>query len=48
VAGIPAIDHVRWKRAQALVRRLDELRRELRELGRRLDALEAGSAGGKG
>jgi UDP-3-O-[3-hydroxymyristoyl] glucosamine N-acyltransferase len=47
VAGIPAIDHVRWKRTQALVRRLDELRRELRELGRRLDALEAGSTGGK-
>lgn len=40
VAGIPAIDHRRWKRAQALVRQLPELRRKLAELERRLAAFE--------
>jgi UDP-3-O-[3-hydroxymyristoyl] glucosamine N-acyltransferase len=40
VAGIPAVDHQRWKRAQMLIKRLPELRRELREMKRRLGVLE--------
>jgi UDP-3-O-[3-hydroxymyristoyl] glucosamine N-acyltransferase len=40
VAGVPAIDHRRWKRAQALFKKLPELRQELRELNERLAALE--------
>lgn len=40
VAGVPAIDHRRWKRAQALVAKLPELRRELELLRARLAALE--------
>jgi len=40
VSGIPAIDHRRWRRVQALVRRLPELRAELRQLRERLQALE--------
>ncbi len=40
VAGIPAVDHRQWKRAQALVRRLPELRAELRRLRQRVAALE--------
>jgi UDP-3-O-[3-hydroxymyristoyl] glucosamine N-acyltransferase len=40
VAGVPAIDHRRWKRAQALLKKLPELRRELRKLDERLAALE--------
>jgi UDP-3-O-[3-hydroxymyristoyl] glucosamine N-acyltransferase len=40
VAGIPAIDHRRWKRSQALFKKLPELRQELRKLDERLAALE--------
>jgi UDP-3-O-[3-hydroxymyristoyl] glucosamine N-acyltransferase len=40
VAGIPAVDHRVWKRAQALTRRLPDLQKKLRELERRLQALE--------
>ncbi len=40
VAGIPAVDHRAWKRAVAAIRNLDKLRREVRTLRRRLDALE--------
>jgi len=40
VAGVPAIDHRRWKRSQAVAARLPELRREVRELRERLNALE--------
>lgn len=49
VAGIPAIDHRRWKRAQASFARLPELQARLRDLGKRVGELEdalksAGSA----
>jgi UDP-3-O-[3-hydroxymyristoyl] glucosamine N-acyltransferase len=40
VAGIPAVDHRRWRRAQAVVKRLPELRTEIRELRARLERLE--------
>lgn len=40
VAGTPAIDHRRWKRAQAALVMLPELRRELRELRGRIAELE--------
>jgi UDP-3-O-[3-hydroxymyristoyl] glucosamine N-acyltransferase len=40
VAGIPAVDHGRWKRAQALINKLPEMRREIRELNKRLARLE--------
>jgi UDP-3-O-[3-hydroxymyristoyl] glucosamine N-acyltransferase len=40
VAGVPAVDHRVWKRAQALTRRLPDLQKKLRELERRLQALE--------
>jgi len=40
VAGIPAVDHRRWKRAQALVNKLPDMRREIRELKARLARLE--------
>jgi UDP-3-O-[3-hydroxymyristoyl] glucosamine N-acyltransferase len=40
VGGIPAIDQRRWKRTQALLKRLPEMRREIRELRARIDALE--------
>ena len=45
VAGVPAIDHRRWKRAQALFKKSPELRAELRDLTRRLAALERRLAG---
>lgn len=45
VAGVPAIDHRRWKRSQALFKKLPELRRELRRLDERLAALEKQLAG---
>jgi UDP-3-O-[3-hydroxymyristoyl] glucosamine N-acyltransferase len=41
VAGVPAVDHRRWKRTQAAVARLPELRREVHDLRRRLESLEA-------
>jgi UDP-3-O-[3-hydroxymyristoyl] glucosamine N-acyltransferase len=40
VAGIPAADHRRWKRSQATIKKLPEMRRELQELRRRVAALE--------
>jgi UDP-3-O-[3-hydroxymyristoyl] glucosamine N-acyltransferase len=40
VAGIPAVDHRRWKRAQAALRRLPDLVREVRELRARIARLE--------
>jgi UDP-3-O-[3-hydroxymyristoyl] glucosamine N-acyltransferase len=41
VAGTPAVDHRTWKRSQALIKRLPELRREVKELARRIETLEA-------
>jgi UDP-3-O-[3-hydroxymyristoyl] glucosamine N-acyltransferase len=41
VAGIPADDHKRWKRSQALLKRLPEMRNRLRDLQARLAALES-------
>jgi len=43
VAGVPAVDHRNWKRAQALVRRLPELHRTVKELQQRVAELEARS-----
>jgi UDP-3-O-[3-hydroxymyristoyl] glucosamine N-acyltransferase len=40
VAGIPAIDHRQWKRAQAVTARLPEMRSRIRKLEERLAALE--------
>jgi UDP-3-O-[3-hydroxymyristoyl] glucosamine N-acyltransferase len=40
VTGVPAIDHRRWKRAQAAFKQLPDLQRELRDLRARLSALE--------
>lgn len=40
VAGVPAIDHRSWKRAQAIQKRLPEMRAALRRLDSRLRALE--------
>ena len=40
VSGIPATDHKAWKRAQAVVKKLPELRTEIRALEERLRALE--------
>jgi len=40
VCGVPAFDHRAWRRAQALVRRLPELVREIRRLEQRVAALE--------
>ena len=40
VSGIPAMDHRRWKRAQAVTARLPELRKEVRELRAKLTELE--------
>lgn len=40
VAGIPAVDHRIWKRSQAILGRLPELRAALRRLERRIEALE--------
>jgi UDP-3-O-[3-hydroxymyristoyl] glucosamine N-acyltransferase len=45
VAGIPAIDHRRWKRAQSLFRRSPERNSKLRELEQRVAALERLLAG---
>ena len=40
VAGIPATEHGRWKRAQAVFRGLPDLKRQVGELRRRLAELE--------
>ena len=40
VSGVPAMDHRAWRRAQAIVRRLPELRSKLREIEQRLERLE--------
>jgi UDP-3-O-[3-hydroxymyristoyl] glucosamine N-acyltransferase len=40
IGGIPATDHVRWKRSQALVARLPEIWAELRALRRRVHDME--------
>ena len=45
VAGIPAVDHRAWKRSQAIVKMLPELRERLRKLEERLDALTSGEKG---
>ena len=45
VCGIPAIDHRRWRRSQALFKKLPELRRELRELRERIAVIERSLAG---
>lgn len=44
IGGIPATEHLRWKRSQALVSRLPEIWAELRELKRRVAELEAEGA----
>jgi UDP-3-O-[3-hydroxymyristoyl] glucosamine N-acyltransferase len=41
IGGIPATEHLRWKRSQALVARLPEIWAELRDLRRRVSELEA-------
>ena len=40
VAGTPAVDHRAWKRSQALMKRLPDLRKEVMELTKRVKALE--------
>ena len=45
VAGVPALPHMRWKRIQAALAELPELRRELGRLRERLAALERGDEG---
>lgn len=40
VAGIPAVDHRQWKRAQVAFRKLPELKKEVGDLRRRLADLE--------
>jgi len=45
VAGIPAIEHRKWKRAVTALKSLDTLRREVLALRRRLDELDAGQGG---
>jgi UDP-3-O-[3-hydroxymyristoyl] glucosamine N-acyltransferase len=45
VAGIPAIDHKAWKRAQASIKSLPEWRARLRALEARIAALETASEG---
>jgi UDP-3-O-[3-hydroxymyristoyl] glucosamine N-acyltransferase len=45
VAGVPAFDLRRWRRAAVAWRELPELRREIRELRARLAALERSAAG---
>jgi UDP-3-O-[3-hydroxymyristoyl] glucosamine N-acyltransferase len=42
VAGIPAVDHMDWKRSVARIRRLARIEEEVRSLRERLAALEAG------
>jgi len=40
LAGVPAVDHRRWKRTQAALGRLPDLLREVRDLRARLEKLE--------
>jgi len=40
VAGIPAVDHRRWKRSQSIVQKLPKLREELRRLAAQIAELE--------
>jgi UDP-3-O-[3-hydroxymyristoyl] glucosamine N-acyltransferase len=42
VAGIPAVEHIRWKRAQAALRTLPDLKKQLADMKRRLADLEQG------
>ncbi|MHC4992881.1 MAG: UDP-3-O-(3-hydroxymyristoyl)glucosamine N-acyltransferase [Planctomycetota bacterium] len=44
VAGVPAVDHLRWKRVQALLNKLPELRRDVRALRERLRQIEGETA----
>ncbi len=41
VTGFPAVEHRRWQKIQALLRRLPELREEVRSLRARLEKLES-------
>ncbi len=45
VAGIPATDHLVWKRAQALIRKLPELRSRIRALEARVAELDGKGKG---
>ena len=45
VAGIPAVDHRAWKRSQAIVKMLPELRAKIQRLEERLEALLSGEKG---
>jgi UDP-3-O-[3-hydroxymyristoyl] glucosamine N-acyltransferase len=40
ITGYPHMENLEWRKAYAVVRRLPELRKQLRDLERRLDALE--------
>jgi len=40
VAGIPAVDAGKWRRQQALIGRLDDLRKRLLKLESRLSSIE--------
>lgn len=44
ISGSPAFDHREWLKAQAVFRRLPELRETVRDLGKRLSRLEGGDA----
>lgn len=46
VSGYPAIDNREWLKSSAVFRTLPDLRRQVRDLQRRLDALEARGGGG--
>ncbi len=40
ISGYPAIDNMEWRKASAVFRRLPDMRKRLRELERRLEALD--------
>jgi UDP-3-O-[3-hydroxymyristoyl] glucosamine N-acyltransferase len=46
VAGIPATDHRSWKRQVIEMKKISDLRRQIRELGERLDRIESRRRGG--
>ncbi len=48
ISGSPAFDHREWLKAQAVFRRLPELRDAIRDLGKRLSLVEAGVPGSGG